>query len=90
MSRKNKREWVRACLRCGCTEERACGCGCEWVAGSNVCSACLTPQEHALWIEMAGNLSAADNALFAAKNQLVHARTQQNLFGNLLNAGGAR
>lgn len=35
----------RACLRCGCTELKACAGGCCWVAHSNVCSSCLTPAE---------------------------------------------
>jgi len=30
---------IRACLVCGCTDERACINGCFW-AGHNLCSAC--------------------------------------------------
>jgi hypothetical protein len=43
---------LRKCLRCGCTDDRACGCGCEWVLGADVCSACLTDGEHTIWSEL--------------------------------------
>jgi len=36
----------RACLRCGCTEDRACPGGCSWVEPADVCTACLTPDEY--------------------------------------------
>lgn len=30
---------IRACCKCGCTDEDACDGGCEWVA-ADLCSAC--------------------------------------------------
>lgn len=36
----------RACVRCGCTQSRACPGGCSWIPGlKDVCSACATPAE---------------------------------------------
>ncbi len=44
----------RACRRCGCTQFAACidersGDACFWVE-RNLCSACLTPKEHELFL----------------------------------------
>lgn len=36
----------RACVRCGCTDDRACEGGCGWVPGlTNVCTQCARPDE---------------------------------------------
>jgi hypothetical protein len=42
----------RFCLRCGCTQDRACPGGCGWVHTADVCTACLTVAEHALLLEL--------------------------------------
>ncbi|WP_217545615.1 hypothetical protein [Streptomyces sp. GbtcB6] len=41
-------EDVARCVRCGCTEDAACGGGCYWVPNQqmvDLCSACATPAE---------------------------------------------
>lgn len=75
---------VRKCLRCGCTEMCACACGCEWVAQSDVCSACLTEGEHAVWVELLeATRETTDAKLVASNNHLwLH-------FHNYLNAVSA-
>lgn len=36
----------RACIRCGCTDSRACAGGCSWITRRvDICSACLTPAD---------------------------------------------
>lgn len=50
---------VRSCLRCFCTQGHSCTEGCQWVADSDVCSACLTPGEKALWFELHQMISIA-------------------------------
>lgn len=40
---------VRACVRCRCTEEKACSSGCAWVtADVDLCDACLSDDEIAV------------------------------------------
>ena len=41
---------IARCMRCGCTDMRACADGCYWVSvdytlGAGVCSACAKPEE---------------------------------------------
>ncbi|MEW6304864.1 MAG: hypothetical protein AB1705_15420 [Verrucomicrobiota bacterium] len=87
----SRRRQPRQCVRCGCTDDRACLLAegpqvCAWVDEArvyaevqDVCTACLTPQERAVW--GAGRtlyvaFAAADKALMA----MVHA-TNQGLAG---------
>jgi hypothetical protein len=41
---------VRACLRCGCTDDRACAGGCSWIHNSSVCDACADNGESMIWL----------------------------------------
>lgn len=84
VSRKRKE---RACRRCGCTERNACmkdGEPCSWVGGADVCTVCLTPQERMLWVELVGNLTAAQNGYLEARRAVEHCHFQQRLFSKIL------
>ncbi len=74
----------RACLRCGCTEQRACSGGCSWVNHSDVCDACLSPAEEDLLAELC-------NAFGSAKTEIDAERVHNRLatFGRYLNETSA-
>jgi hypothetical protein len=59
----------RACLRCGCTQNRACAIGCGWIFGSAVCDACLTLPEAVLYAALMTEFSEADNAILEKRSQ---------------------
>lgn len=41
-------EFVRTCIACGCTDEKACFLGCWWATpAANLCSSCDTPENRA-------------------------------------------
>ncbi len=65
---------VKACLRCGCTEDRACTGGCSWVAETLICSACLTELEQQFYDDLIMRIAAG------VKN----ARKQLKLFGQII------
>ena len=65
---------TKACLRCGCTEDRACVDGCSWVAETLICSACLTPLEQQLYDDLVIRIAA----------QVKNARKQLKLFGQII------
>ena len=70
---------VKECRRCKCTEDRACAGGCEWVAGTDVCSACLTTEEGDVWRCLLHDLENP-NYTKIAKRQL-------KLFGQMIVLG---
>ncbi len=78
----------RRCIRCGCTEHKACAQGCDWVAGSNVCSACLTGIERELWHSLVFSLGEANNDSRLAERRLQRSQLQLHMFGRVI--GGAR
>lgn len=84
-NRKERRERKgRYCLRCGCTEERACPGGCSWVADSNVCSVCLSPGESEVLAELS-------RAWYESKTERDEDRVQNRIktFGRYLNEDSA-
>lgn len=58
MSKKSKAK-ERHCLRCFCTDARACNGGCAWVEFSNVCDRCLTQGEMTVYGELMWRLNHA-------------------------------
>ena len=64
------------CRRCGCTDARACEGGCEWIAESDVCSACLTTVEQLFWMDLVDAVTVGER----------HARKRMLLFGQILSA----
>ncbi len=65
---------MKACLRCGCTEDRACKGGCSWIARTRVCSACLTPLEQQLY----------DDLILRVAAGVKNAQKQLKLFGQMI------
>lgn len=46
---KTKAPQQRRCLRCHCTDARACAGGCSWISPLiDICSACIRPKERPL------------------------------------------
>jgi hypothetical protein len=64
----------KKCRRCGCTDERACDGGCSWVADIDVCSACLTDLENAVY----------DDLVIRIASGVRNARRQMKLFGQMI------
>ncbi len=45
----SRRKSHRTCLRCRCTDARACADGCSWISPLiDICSACIRPAERPL------------------------------------------
>jgi hypothetical protein len=70
---------IRSCLRCGCTDIKACPDGCEWVAGSDICSTCLSYGEEALYMELIDAVTMSDTRAESKQAEL-----QLRLFGKYL------
>lgn len=75
MSKKKKT--ARACIRCGCTQDRACVGGCSWVIYTNVCTACLTTEEGDVYQSLISDIDAG----------LTIAGKQMKLFGEMITLG---
>jgi hypothetical protein len=69
----------RTCLRCGCTDAKACEGGCAWVGETNVCDKCLTKTEVGLFSALAFNKVSSDQLVANAieRNHEVHALAKQ-------------
>jgi len=74
----------RTCIRCGCTDDKACPGGCEWVGGIAVCTACLTAEESELFTSLQINGDDALQAVSLAKYNLVESRKQKNELERLI------
>ncbi len=47
---RNAKHATRTCVRCGCTDARACADGCVWMTPRvDICSACIQDHEHDLF-----------------------------------------
>ena len=59
----------RECLRCGCTEDNACACGCSWVYGCDVCDACLTFEEKLIYTRLLSEFEVAEHPILEKRAQ---------------------
>ena len=64
----------RRCVRCGCSESRACAGGCSWVfPGVDICSKCWTPADQRLQEEkelLRDALESVNDLLFRVEHCL--------------------
>lgn len=67
---------TKTCRRCGCTDARACAGGCEWIAESDVCSACLTTVEQMFYQDLIDAITTGER----------NGRKRMLLFGQILSA----
>jgi hypothetical protein len=79
-----KRRKERTCRRCGCTQERGCPGGCDWVMDLDLCTECVSEDELLLLCELQANVTAARTDLACAKSDVIHAEEQLFLFKKVL------
>lgn len=74
----------RKCLRCGCTDAKACEGGCSWVGDTDICTKCLTETERSLYLSLSINREDRKGALALDKVSLERAEKMKREFEHLV------
>jgi hypothetical protein len=85
MSKTQQRK-TRRCLRCGCTDARACLGGCSWLCDAlDICSDCLSVPETFFIESLQTILSLCNQSCTPRPAIMLHTSFRLNAFFNVLN-----